>query len=210
MKLATKGLVTLAALAAAAVSSAAITYENIEATVTFYGNEVDPLVQDLDVDMNGHELDFTADGHPFYIDNVNSLYQYATIEISYTALSDEGISGLALIFSGWAGGDGFVGSQELVVDSEDNLLGGVGDTVTGGPFVVSDFIDFGKEVNEYDVFKFFRIGIGQGQEDSLTIPQNSASFASIGLIEQNAVPEPATMGALAFGALGLLARKRRK
>jgi len=196
------------------MAHAAISYNIIEADIAFNTGEVSAL----DVDFNGNELDFSAGDVAMLIGDgawTANGRNAAVVTIVYTAVSDELINGLDLIFSGWAVGQGGVGYTEYVErwDADSEMAGpalgqvagaqwGAGMGGSDNPFTVSDFIEFEEGVFSYKVKKTFTLA---------NLDENPASsFASLGLVEQNAVPEPATMGALAIGALGLMARRRRK
>lgn len=193
-----RGLLVLGLVVTAALARADLVFSNIEATVTFDNQ----TTFDLDVDENGHEIDFTAGSVPIFISS-ESEFSTAFVEISYDAFSTGvAINQLDLIFSGWTMGGGEIRYSEAVFDSEDNEVARVEGLVDGDtPFVQADTLTF-DGLNEYSVVKTFTLVLGPND--------NGASIASMGIVEQNAVPEPATMGALAIGALGLLARKRRK
>ena len=193
-----RGLLVLGLVVTAALARADLVFSNIEATVTFDNQ----TTFDLDVDENGHEIDFTAGSVPIFISS-ESEFSTAFVEISYDAsTTGETINQLDLIFSGWTMGGGEIRYSEAVFDSGDNEVARVEGLVDGDtPFVQSDTLTF-DGLTEYSVVKTFTLVLGPNEV--------GPSIASMGIVEQNAVPEPATMGALAIGALGLLARKRRK
>lgn len=204
MKYLSKGVLSLAVMAAAAISSADLNYSNVMATITFNGTDT----YNLKVMTNGNSIDFSALDIPMYVDSVNSNYQNAQINISYDVTSDKGINGLELVFTGMTLGAGSVGYEELVEDKDGNDLDAVNGFLNGNSvFVQSDALDFGGSYTEYSVTKTFNLNVLSNQQSGL-IP--AASLASIGLIEQNAVPEPATLGAVGVGLFGILARRRRK
>lgn len=198
----------------AQLASAELTYNVIEAEVVFDTGEVSAL----DVDTNGGEIDFSAGDLPLIVGDgawTSSGRNSATVTIVYTVESDTLITGLELIFSGWVTGYGALGYTEYVEnwDPESGVagpeLGSVEGAYFGGalggsdtPFTNSEFIEFNEGVFSYKVKKTFTLANFDNDPAS--------SISSLSLVEQNAVPEPATMGALAVGALGLLARRRRK
>lgn len=198
----------------AQMASATLNYNVLQASVVFNTGET----SNLNVDTNGNSIDFTAGDIPLFIGDgaytANNRSQ-ATITIIYTVTSDKALTGLDLIFTGQSFGMATVGYSELVenwsenggagsiIASTDGFYNGAGLGGSNTPFTNSTSLTFdGGPVFSYKVKKTFTLA------DLDSNP--NASFASIGLIEQNAVPEPATMGALAMGALGLLARRRRK
>lgn len=201
MNFKSRGLLSFALIAAAAISSASINYNNIVATVTYNGGSA----QDLTVLVDGNSITFMPPP-PMIVTSVGPNTS-AVITISYDVTSDKGINGLDLIFTGSTFGTGFVDFSETVKDSGDNTIASVSGSHNTGPFVEEDFLSFanGGET-AYSVEKTFTLGVGQIQN----FGQPTFGSASVGLIEQNAVPEPVTLGAVGVGLFGLLARKRRK
>ncbi len=206
MNIISKGVVGLTLLSAAAISSANLSYNNIVATITFDGTHT----FNLNVNHYGSTIDFTAGSIPMYVDSVHSTYKSAVINISYDVASQKAINGLGLVFTGFTLGSGAVGYSETVKDPANTVLASVSGTKSGNsPFVESDFLSFGSGHTDYSVTKQFTLNtLTAAQFPGLQGP--NASLASVGLIEQNAVPEPATLGAVGVGFLGLLSRRRRK
>lgn len=192
---------------------ATINYNVLEADVAYNNGDSN----NLNVVTNGNSITFTSVppvgvGDGFWTGNGHAA---ATVTIIYTVTSDKCLTGLDLIFTGSATGAAEVGFTELVenwnpqsgsgtvlastsgVYKGGGLAGG-----TDGGFSNETGLDFGGCVFSYKVKKTFTL---------LDLSNNPAdSAATLNLVEQNAVPEPASMGALAIGALGLLARRRRK
>ena len=192
---------------------ATINYNVLEADIAYNNGDSNAL----NVSQNGNSITFTSVppmgvGDGFWTGNGHAA---ATVTIIYTVTSDKPLTGLDLIFTGSTTNLGEVSYSELV---ENWSQGGGSGTVlastsgvykgggfTGGAdggFTNETALDFGTSVFSYKVKKTFTL---------LDLDNNPAgSVATLGLVEQNAVPEPASMGALAIGALGLLARRRRK
>jgi hypothetical protein len=197
----------------AQMAAASLTYDVLNASVVFNTGETDNLT----VNHVGNTIDFTAGKIPLFVGNgaftANGRAQ-ATVTIIYTVTSTKPISGLDLIFSGQAFGQASVGYSEFVenwsqgggsgsiIASTSGAYNGGGLGGSNSPFTNDTPLNFNGGVFSYKVKKTFTLA------DLDTNP--AASFASLNLVEQNAVPEPASLGALAMGALGLLARRRRK
>jgi len=196
-----RGCFAILVLASAVAAHADLTYSNIDATITFE----DSSVSNLTVLQNNNGLDIFAGDAPMYVASVNSTHTSATVNISYDATSTTTVNGLNLMFSGMTLGLGTIGYTETVFDMSHNVLTTTSGTLSGNSaFIENDPLVFGN-TNAFHVEKTFTLNL-TGQQPG--VPQ--ASLASLGVIQQNAVPEPASMGVLAMGAIGLLARRRRK
>jgi len=204
MQFGSKGLVSLALIAAAAISSASLNYSNITATVSYDGG----TAQDLTVLQDGNSITFMPP--PPMIVGYTGGPTSAVVTISYDVTSSKGINGLDLIFTGSTSGTGNINFNETVTDSAKTVIASTSGTKSGdGGFVDEQFLHFsnGAETS-YSVSKEFDLNSSSLQQFGISLNPNNT--ASIGLIEQNAVPEPVTLGAVGVGLFGLLARKRRK
>jgi hypothetical protein len=197
----------------AQMAMAAIDYDVLTATVAYNNGDVDNLT----VLEDGNSITFNSSGTIGVGDGywTGNNHAAATVTIIYTVTSDKALTGLGLLFSGSVENLGEVTYSELVENWNPNSgSGSVVASTSGaykgagfvggadGAFLNDSFLDFQGGLFSYKVKKTFTL---------LDLDQNpNLSFATLGFVEQNAVPEPATMGALTIGALGLLARRRRK
>jgi len=204
------------------MANAAFTYDVLQASITYQDGHSSNL--NWDDGGGSNSITFTAPtlgdaagvmgvGDGFFTGNTPG-HTAADITIIYTVVSDVAINSIDLIFTGEVQNLGTVGYSELVeswspgggsgsiLASTSGLIKGAGFSGgADGEFTQETALNFDGTFT-YKVKKTFTLA------DLDANPQ--LSLAKIGLIEQNAVPEPASMGALAMGALGLLARRRRK
>ena len=195
------------------LASAAINYNVLQANVSYNNGDSNSL----NVDINGNSITFTSIppigvGNGFWTGNNHAA---ATVTIIYTVESDKPLTGLDLIFTGsvfnlaevsyseliesWSPGGG---SGNILASASGVYKGAGFSGGTDGGFTNETFLGFGDSVFSYKVKKTFTL---------LDLDQNPVgSSATLNLVEQNAVPEPTAMAALAIGGIGLLARKRRK
>ncbi len=191
----------LAALGLAIAAHASINYSNITATITFEDNST----QNLDFSTGTNSIDFFSSGDALLV-GTGTTHTSATINISYDASSTSNLNQMDLLFTGATAGSGTVKFNEQVFDNNNNnsLLGSVtGSQTNNSAFLQNDVVDFNANSTNIHVNKTFTL-------DLSGTAGNNGNFASVGLVEQNAVPEPASMTALAIGGIGLLARRKRK
>jgi len=205
------GIIALIAIAPAA--NAGITFNVEQADIVFNTGQTEAL----SYTVSGSKIDFTAPttagslpltvGDGAYAGGGRSN---ASLVILYTATSTTAVTSLNLTFAGTVFNEAAVSYSEYVESADgSSTLGSVSGIVTGaglggsnGAFVQNNTIDFSSAATSFKVKKSFDL------IDLDSAP--SSSYASIGYIEQNAVPEPASLGALGIGVVALFARRRRK
>jgi len=190
---------------------ATVNYDVLDANIAYSNGDTNAL----NFNTSGNTITFTSPSAMLVGSGGGAGHNAATVTIIYTITSDKALTGIDLNFGGQATNLGMVTFNELVENwSQSGGSGSVlastsghydGSGFTGGsdnPFANSTTLNFGAPVFSYKVKKTFSL------LDLDNDPGNS--MASITSVEQTAVPEPASMTALAAGALGLLARRRRR
>lgn len=203
MKFITRTAVLTALVVGATAAHAALTYNVTTARVTYNTGEVEDLAT-LQAGSENQSINFYGDTSPIYVASVNTERTSALVEIEYEVTSDTSINALNLLFTGWNFGTGRIDYREVVFDMEGNEVASTSGALFGNntPFTQVDDLIFSEGLTSYRVTKVFNLAID---------PQsNDVSLSTLGIIEQNAVPEPATMAVMGIGALGLIARRRRK
>jgi len=196
-----RGATMLVGLGLAIAAHASINYSNITATITYEDN----TSQVLDFNTGNNSIDFFSNGTAMLV-GTGTNHTSATINISYDASSTSNLNQMDLLFTGSTAGSGTINFNEQVFDNNNNnsLLGSVsGSKTNDSAFLQDDVLSFNANSTNIHVDKTFTL-------DLSGLQGSSGNFASVGLIEQNAVPEPGSMAALAIGGIGLLARRNRK
>jgi len=210
IKLARAWTVTAVFSFAAAAFAQGFVYDVLESHVSF----LPPYDADIPWKVDGFcdsQINFFAGKIPVTVGD-NTGFSAATVTILYEVDSSDcyPVSDLILVLTGAVWDKGRVFWTEVVEDLNGNVLATSDGSILGGgysgghdgPFTLVHTLNFDHPVEAYKVKKSFFLDIAG---DSLPTP----SIAALGHIEQNAVPEPATITALSFGILALL-RKRKK
>jgi hypothetical protein len=125
------------------------------------------------------------------------------------SLSGKGLNGFRFIVSGFVWGLGQVDYQKTVTDAQGNVLYSANGSFTGsgaggsdGVFVLDVFVPLGGFYNVLNISESYTLTINGA-------PAPSTHTASLLLVEQDWVPEPASLLALGAGLGGLVLRRRR-
>jgi hypothetical protein len=143
-----------------------------------------------------------GDGTPFTNGTFSAAY-------TITPVSGNMLTGFNFVISGVVDGSAMIVWQKKVIRNSDNALlyngsgmfAGSGFGGTNGAFSVVIPATLSMPANDVTVFENFLLFV---------LPTNPASTAGLLLVEQDWVPEPASMIALSSGLVGLLALRRRK
>jgi len=145
-----------------------------------------------------------GDGTAFTNGTFSGVYSIAPQPGNTTLLT-----GFNFVISGVVDGSAMIVWQKKVVRNSDNailyndsgMFAGSGFGGTDGPFSVVIPATLSMPANDVTVYENFLLFV---------LPSSPTSTAGLLLVEQDWVPEPASMIALSSGLVGLLALRRRK
>ncbi|HWP30912.1 MAG TPA: PEP-CTERM sorting domain-containing protein [Fimbriimonadales bacterium] len=202
-------VITVFSLAAAALADGFV-YDVLESHASF----IPQYDEDIPWEVDGFcdsQINFYAGKVPVTVGD-NTGFSAATVTILYEVDSSAcyPVSDLIMVLTGGVWDKGRIFWNEVVEDLSGNvlasadgqILGGGYDGGQDGPFTLVETLHFDHPVEAYKVKKSFFLDI-----DGDTLP--TPSIASLGHIEQNAVPEPATITALSCGIIALLRRRKK-
>ena len=145
-----------------------------------------------------------GDGTPFTNGTFSGAYSIAPMQGNTSLLT-----GFNFVIAGVVDGSAMIVWQKKVVRNSDNailyndsgMFAGSGFGGADGAFSVTIPVTLSMPANDVTVYENFLLYV---------LPTNPVSTASLLLVEQDWVPEPASMLALGSGLMGLLALRRRQ